>query len=461
MSCFKEDCKGEIFYRCSCIKEGLFICVNHLNLHMHDDTTKNHNIVSLYTKISSHKKKIVLEGLLSIFDQSKALEKNIINKSSHIIISLNGVVSKFLKTMKNFQDNILSETRNLLKSSKVSNSDISYFSKLIQDSEANIENEVSLWNIQTILTLNPNLISNDFLNDYSKSDLPLINESKLINTAFNVIVDFKTGFENYIPSSFDYIISYKDQGNSVKCINLQTQEIIIKNISFGSKIRFPMSYNLPGGLLFVGGGELIYPEYSKKYYIIDPETCEILDQSSDIERDYDTGCVLYNSEIYAFGGSIRKKAFTKSSKYNVKSKQWKSLQDIPSPSAISSPAIWKKNILITGYELNCILSYSTVDDFYEKTSYLIESKTLKCLLQNKERIFLLTELNIYELHQATQIIHFVNKFACRCGIKKSLAYKNFIYFFDNVNVFRIDINSMAVQLIVNQNYTKSINVKEN
>lgn len=140
MSCFKEDCKGEIFYRCSCIKEGLFICVNHLNLHMHDDTTKNHNIVSLYTKISSHKKKIVLEGLLSIFDQSKALEKNIINKSSHIIISLNGVVSKFLKTMKNFQDNILSETRNLLKSSKVSNSDISYFSKLIQDSEANIEN---------------------------------------------------------------------------------------------------------------------------------------------------------------------------------------------------------------------------------------------------------------------------------------------------------------------------------
>lgn len=171
--------------------------------------------------------------------------------------------------------------------------------------------------------------------------------------------------------------------------------------------------------------------------------------------------MLYNSEIYAFGGSIRKKAFTKSSKYNVKSKQWKSLQDIPSPSAISSPAIWKKNILITGYELNCILSYSTVDDFYEKTSYLIESKTLKCLLQNKERIFLLTELNIYELHQATQIIHFVNKFACRCGIKKSLAYKNFIYFFDNVNVFRIDINSMAVQLIVNQNYTKSINVKEN
>ncbi|OMJ80725.1 hypothetical protein SteCoe_18929 [Stentor coeruleus] len=460
MSCYKLDCKGEVFYKCSCSEEGFLICINHLSLHMHDDATKNHNIVKLYTQINNSKKKIVLEGLISILDQSKALEKNVISRSSYLISSINRIVSIFLKTMDNFQYNLQSETRKLLKSSKISNLDISYFSKLLQDTEANIENEISLWNIETILNLNPNLISKSLLNDYLQDDIPLIKESKLINTAFNLLVDFTTGFENYVPSSFDYIISYKNQGNSIKNINLQTQEIIIKRMSFGSKIRFPISYNLPGGLLFVGGGELIYPEYSKKYYIIDPETCEILDQSSDIERDYDTGCILYNSEIYAFGGSIRKKPFDISSKYNIRIKKWKALQNMPSPSAISCPAVFNKNILITGYEINCILSYSTVYNTYEKTNCLFEYKSLKCLLQNKERIFALAQHNVYELSPDSNNMQIVNKFTCKNSIKKSLAYKNFIYFFDNVNVFRMDVNAMTFQLIINQDYTTSINFKE-
>lgn len=292
---------------------------------------------------------------------------------------------------------------------------------------------------------------------YSNNENPIFKELRAINDFANLIYKYSSHNECEDYSEFDYIISKVNQGNFIKSLNFESNLLTLKEFRFESRIRFPLICSLPGGLLFVGAGELVYPEFSKNYYILNPETSEIIDKTEDIERDYDSGCIFYQSEIYIFGGKIRKISFVESSKYNIIKKQWTKLQNLPKPSSISCPVLSENNIWLIGHFLDNIFSYSPKNDLYTKMPYDFEGDFYKNLLQHNERIFALANNHLWEIVHKTGEVISVGLFTIVDPIKRYMVYKKYIYIFDGLNIVRLNVLSMSVDIIVNISYSDSAN----
>lgn len=291
----------------------------------------------------------------------------------------------------------------------------------------------------------------------SNNENPIFKELRAINDFTNLIYKYSSQNECEDYSEFDYIISRANEGNFIKSLNFESNIVTFKDFRFEDRIRFPLICSLPGGLLFVGAGELVYPEFSKKYYILNPETSEIIDKTEDIERDYDSGCIFYQSEIYIFGGKIRKIPFIESAKYNIIKKQWTKLQNLPMPSSISCPILNGNNIWLIGYYLDSILSYSPKNDSYTKMPYAFEGNFYKSLLQHNERIFALVADQIWEIVCKTGKAISIGRLALVKPTYRFVVYKKYIYLFDGLNILRLNVSSMSVDIIVDMTYSDSMN----
>ena len=178
---------------------------------------------------------------------------------------------------------------------------------------------------------------------------------------------------------------------------------------------------LTNGNIIIHGGNKI-----REAYIIDPKEKLLTEIQTDISKENHTILQLDN-HVYFVGGSS-----TKFFRFNLNKNSCKKLSDHPYKFGNTSAIRINNYMLITGFNVKQIYSYSPLTDKYQVKDNNRFDKIPKLLLQHYDTLYLLCGENIYDVTSGLKIIKKIAFFEWWSN-SSSVSYKDCIYFILNVS----------------------------
>ena len=268
-------------------------------------------------------------------------------------------------------------------------------------------------------------------------------------------IDLVESINSSLSSSFTLLGHHLNSYNYALTLDFSTEEIIKSTINIDPMVQFPLSCNLPGNFLFIGGGRYSDTDYSNIFYLYHSPSNTIIFQTTYQYSDHYSGVIFYNWEIYLFGGLFAKISLSNSVKYNLKDNSWNSLQDLPVHATTNNPVLFNDNILLIGFNIDSFYSYSPRENYYIQVNKKFNQNQNKVLLRYKNLIFLLYEDLIYQCNDNNLVDWTVvgNFNHPKHSIKESIETEHGIYFRDYGNLFRMNIVTKEIKCIIDTDYS--------
>ena len=392
----------------------------------------------------------ILEALQQLLSSISSQKHYVLHETNQMICRIQMISQQFLETLSQTSQKLAFEIGRLSGPNFFSSGSGNYLDSLIALDEVSCKTEISQWifpDIQKILE------NSKFFHDNLELSTALPKSLlKIAQLSFSMTDISPTPYSS---SQFFSFLGHESDKNyylSFDIINNSTKK---SEINFGKMVQYPLSCNIPGNYLFIGGGRYSDTEYSDKFYLWNPVSGEILYKTHNNFTDHYTGVVFYEWDIYMFGGTLTKNYICSGSKYSLKSNTWGSICDIPSASSVNTPIVMDGKIFITGINLDSIYYYVPKSNLYGKINRELNQGKNKVLLMCKRSIFLLYEDKVYEstdpLLGSWEVV--TNFKQPRFAIKETMERGDEIYFRDYGNLFRMNTNTKEIVCLIDSDYS--------
>ena len=297
-SCFYRHCSDAVLFKCTCENEGVYICANHLGHHVAAKSSKTHSYQTLMHPIVHLNKQALIKKLSESLSSISKLKENIIYEATIAIQELNKKYKMALDDLSNAFKILSYELDKIIKIEAVNIESKDFIENLlVRDDQSYIE-KINRLDVSYFLTKND-----------PKFDLKTIKMPGLVNSINSIVLSKNKPSSEY----FSYIRISKGK-NYVHSINTLTNQIIKYEIELDC-IKSPCCCNIPGNLLFVGGGR-VNEEYSKKYFLLDISSNHILFETSYQELDIFCGNLFFELNVYYFCKKVNTNIMNYCCKYN-------------------------------------------------------------------------------------------------------------------------------------------------
>lgn len=450
-NCFIQGCSSPAIIHCNCFQPA-YSCQLHLCLHQKSLSSCSHDPKYIASRISAINKKILLQGLLNA-------EKIVENYRAFILNEFHNIKSTLEKKFKCIDDILTRLKDNIRESSKYfstyteKNSTAHYLINLLLSEPEKIKEDQKTWRITKLFDIfqqDPQINMQNYLDIRSF----VFEVKKFLQLGF-IMKETRIYTEQY--ESFNFLDYVDSESRCISSVNLETCEITKQEINFGHNLAYPLVKNIPGGFMIVVGGRVSNCSYSNKYYLIDCKTTSVVLEGRFMELDDFSGSVIALNSLYVFGGKVNKSCLNIAARYCIKSNMWMELAPLPFYKATNNPVYCDGLIYIVGYDVDYLFVYSLENDCYRSCDMRLERCVTKTLLKNKKQIYLIYNDLIYkksseDLNNWGRVGSFIIPDS-KC-VRESIEYKDFIYFRDNNNLFRMDTQQNSIECLIDIDYTR-------
>ncbi|CAG9330665.1 unnamed protein product [Blepharisma stoltei] len=180
-----------------------------------------------------------------------------------------------------------------------------------------------------------------------------------------------------------YNITSYNSTTKLHIYNTETETEELKILQIPERLdRGTCITQLPNGKLFCYGKG--YPVSGTTVLIDANGVFEVLPSGTPCSI---SSCIYFDNSVYCFGGK-NKIDLTLSCRFDLDQNRWIQLIPMPQADCYFSSIIFKRNILISGYDSRHLLLYSIDIDSFSTVPYKFEDKKKKILI-NAERLYLI------------------------------------------------------------------------
>lgn len=372
LKCYAENCLNKLKFYCSCKKNYVFSCSEHINQHADEGEKSQHCIKAMYQKFNSNKKTFLI-------DTYQRISETLLNTQSSIIISINSL-SQALAEFK-----IKTE-------------------KFFREQRVEIEKIIDSLKIKDRELIVPELIEiNSFLYEEMQTYYELLSP-KFESLCKNTIKDtsnFSEFYKNYNEFYDDNIFDYKGNANLDKNLyffKTGTRLFVEFNVNTLSSTEFEANVNeaqgslavvcqLPGYKIFHVGG---YQPHLSTGYIIDlnNHTVETL---QNVRARSITSATYFENEVYIFTGHHINENLVYCDKFSLATKTWSSLANFPSGAVYSISALpCREYFILSTLSENKLYKYDTKKNSYGILTSSVVNHAYNTLFRDNENYYYLS-----------------------------------------------------------------------
>ena len=311
--CSCEDgCSERVTCMCKCMSPPLYFCDNHFIGHMR--TPGVHLTESVIVKLNRNQTNEFLPKLKDLLKYLKECRNNIINNSKILMDCIEKEARKALNHIKELEQASID---------------------LISEGSINKE---AYERIQSILIENPNNLSNE-----------VENIKKLIEDLSECY------YPQGILTECNQIIFSRDANGGLLTIDLNTFKL--SNLDYAPKIgQYSHACKIDQNTYSFHGGK-INSGYRAEAYLINIKDKNYETLKNGPTKDLGGGSALKDNKVYIFGG-YNKTVMNTCHAFDLNTKEWKLITALPQASYSITAALLGKDIILSGYQLNCCYSYN-------------------------------------------------------------------------------------------------------
>ena len=296
----------------------MYCCDSHLADHM--KTPGEHHTECVVVKLSRNQTRELFPKLKDLIKYLKKRKDLIVNNSKILIESIEKETRKSLNHIKELEQ-----------------------ASIDLISERSIDKE-SYEVIRCISIENPHIVGNE-----------VENIKKSIESLCDSYKSYKTHYDQETWKECTQIIFSRDATGGLLEIDLNTFKL--SNLDYAPKIgQFSHACKVDQNTYFFHGGRINNGYRAEAYLInIKDKNYEVLKNGP--TKDMGGGSALKDNKVYLFGG-YNGAAMNTCDTFDLKTKEWKSITALPQASNHITAAILGKDIILSGYQLNCCYSYN-------------------------------------------------------------------------------------------------------
>ena len=307
---FEDGCKERVTYACKCMSPNMYFCDNHFLRHMR--TPGDH--ITECVELSRNQTRELLPKLKELINYLKRCRKNLLDNAKILIECIENETRKALNNIKELENVSVD---------------------LISERGINKEN---FERIKFITDRNYNYIDDD-----------VENIKKSIESScgtYNFEVNWK---------ECNQVIFSRDAAGGLLEIDLNTFRL--SNLDYAPKIgQYSHACKIDQNTYFFHGGRINIGFRSEAYLInIKDKNYETLKNGP--TKEYGGGSALKDNKVYIFGGH-NGTVMNTCDTFDLKTKEWKSITELPQGSHSITAAMLGKDIILSGYNFSCCYSYN-------------------------------------------------------------------------------------------------------
>lgn len=382
--CFNFNCLNSVDQVCLCDSDPVFICQDHLSTHNNLIKNKEHYLYSPHINVNNDSQIYpTLKNLESECQELISLAINLIEIGS---LDIQSHYFNLLKISLSIQSNL---------------EKISHFGHYIPY-------HLDSYSYRQLISTNSHEIYLENLNFRLQQSRVQIQSS------------------NQTPSNEpEYFIYFFNYNSHLIKFNIISQSFESKpRIAPLNSIFAPVLCRISNSLLFLQGGrndDMVYYGFT---YLIETESMSLVKLPEGVVRAGGAG-LLHDSNIYIFGGYLKRGSrgvkLTNASCYDLKMNVWRELCQLPSPQCSTSSCLVEDLIVVSGRKNNFLHSYSISKNTFSNLNSKIEFSMVSILVKFCDKVFFLTNTDIYQADICNLEKWTVVGKACR-GFANSLNY---------------------------------------
>ena len=313
--CSEDGCMGSVTFACKCTSPNLYFCDNHFTKHVR--TLGNHITECLIIKLNPDQIREWLPKLTDLITYLKHSRKRILSNAMMLI----GCI-----------ENETSIAVNIIKELEKASVDLLSARSIYKETFERIQ-----------------CITPDNNYNYASDRVGKIKKSiKSLYKSYNDEGNWK---------ECDQVIYSSDPAGGLLSIDLNTFKL--SNLDYAPKIgQYCHACKIDQNAYFFHGGRIDKGYRAESYLVnIKEKTCETLKNGP--KKDFGGGSALMNNKVYIFGGHDGSVLNTCNA-FDLTTKEWISITALPQASYSITAAILGKDIILSGYHLNCCYSYNDI-----------------------------------------------------------------------------------------------------
>ena len=447
--CYTADCSQQVTFKCTCNAQSLYFCANHIGVHL--TTPGNHSQKNILTEIDNTARQHFVRAINSFLTLIDKWKLDVVNKTNDIIAEAQQKCEEIHISLNKIGVMLTIQLRNYMGKKYANNESKEYFEVLLRKNSEAVKKEVDSWKLLDMLKL----LEAGKNNFYSK-----LYENNIQDKYFDLVIrSISASINNKISDSFTSLNNYVNGANCINYISTTQYNYYTTPIDLESPITSPAYCNIPGNMLFVGGGRFTETQFSKSYFLVNLTTNQIVYKTVSDEREFNCGNLFHKMNIYYFGRYTNGRNFSSSCKFNLESLSWSNIADFPEANIPSSCISYFNDILLVGNWLNCVHRYSPQENLYSKSTFPLKTGQYKGLLRHKNQVFLLYDNKIFEaennqLSSWKEVGNF--KYPKDLTICEAMETANAVVFRSNASAFRMDVATKVVTCIIDLGYSEMI-----
>lgn len=394
LRCFSLNCLKFPSKIVLCGKNFLICCQKHEEMHIQNCSTE-HRIRPLVKKVNKAAKMRMIQTLKREIEKNRKDSVKFSEVYNKLVKNLSKLNSQAMQKYKFYQDFCEGMLKNAL-NDRV---------PLMFAGDIALENDVSseslkeevnfFWQSFISNTVGFDLNINNLFEETEKCFKQILGkESKCVSTETLLSRNSIVEPEPVEPEDPDVVLDqhlYFFKQNTKKLIEFDTIKLNYKatqvNVHEGQGYCQSICC-IPRNRLFVSSGRVGCNTYLDSAYIINLET-KYVEALPKYKQRAHAQATLYDNKVYIFGGS-NGKLINLSSSFDLNSKTWNTLPNLPAPVGNTSTLLLgQEEILIAGY-LNFIGTFNTKFNSYQCLNVNINTLIISLLIRDDDRIYLLS-----------------------------------------------------------------------
>ncbi|OMJ74325.1 hypothetical protein SteCoe_26773 [Stentor coeruleus] len=427
IKCSYISCKKPASFICHCSDVSIVACSKHFKAHINSSPELIHNPESVFKPLSP-----ILKT-----ETTKALQKTLQNFTESV-----STIKETLQCLNRAGDFLV---KSLNKRKKICKK---YIQGLVESNEFPIasteryrlSDEVTLKDIEKEMK---NVISGLEIEDLKFEAYKLINVLDSLNLTERIESDIEDDRDKW-PYLDNKLYFFEDNTKSLVEFNPVSCKSKIKPIEIGEdQGHLAAICEIPGGKVFTSGG--FSDTYRENSYIIDlkTNTSEVLPRIRPRMR----ACATYlNQSIYLFGGWFNNSTCF-CDRIDLNNKIVVSISNLPSNIGNTSAVAINDKILISGTS-NFLQLYNTKDDNYSIVSRGLTFGTDNLLIQDKNRVILLSKPNIFvcDMNNLENWINISSGASFESTTSKPVIRGRMAYFVDmSMNIYQFNLDTFVLK----------------
>lgn len=406
--CFAPGCSSAPLLFCNCKSPLPLLCSEHIHSHITADEGLDHICKTIYKKVNEAKRKAIIIKTQEILTKIKNTKQSFTREHQKALEHLEKTKTIFLANFQKCKETykkILSDAQTLEKilgfpgelKNKYIDADIEVISKLLEEAHEILPPQKLLeGQLQFFESFSKNLFITEF-------------EKEIQTVQLNSIFFFKPETKILVELDVDSIETTESE------VNLPENLGLLASIC-----------SVPGGKLFYHGGYSGEGDVISSTYIINPSTrhVEILPKC----RLRCAASAIYTlGSIYIFGG-YGKIPYKNCDKFNLKTRGWEEIADLPTPMQNTSTVMVKNTIVISGLG-SCVYLYDMEANTFKTLISTLNIGSFNVLVKESMSVYLLssgvflsTEETLDKWLFTERISEIFSSTTCRPVIRERFAY---------------------------------------